>query len=151
VTSGSQFSTLRTLIAAGSANCAGNRLDFELFLGSLLPAINGEKEMRFLAISLCALALLPAASNAQQPTQTAAKGPTVQAASVGFRANEVKVDASTKVTAAAIPRHQGQDVAFMVVGVGAMIVGALVHGTAGTIIVIGGAGVALYGLYNYLE
>ena len=113
--------------------------------------------MRFLAISFCALALLPAASNAQQPTQasgptqTSASGPTVQAASVGFRANEVKVDASTKVTAAAIPRHQGQDVAFMVVGVGAMIVGALVHGTAGTIIVIGGAGVALYGLYNYLE
>lgn len=113
--------------------------------------------MRFLAISFCALALLPAASNAQQPTQasgptqTSAIGPTVQAASVGFRANEVKVDASTKVTAAAIPRHQGQDVALMVVGVGAMIVGALVHGTAGTIIVIGGAGVALYGLYNYLE
>jgi hypothetical protein len=123
----------------------------------LIPAINGEKEMRFLAISFCALALLPAASNAQQPTQasgptqTSASGPTVQAASVGFRANEVKVDASTKVTAAAIPRHQGQDVALMVVGVGAMIVGALVHGTAGTIIVIGGAGVALYGLYNYLE
>jgi hypothetical protein len=123
----------------------------------LLPAINGEIEMRFLAISFCALALLPAAANAQQPaqasgpTQTSASGPTVQAASVGFRANEVKVDASTKVTAAAIPRHQGQDVAFMVVGVGAMIVGALVHGTAGTIIIIGGAGMALYGLYNYLE
>jgi hypothetical protein len=134
-----------------SPNCAGNRLDFELFLGSLLPAINGEKEMRFLAICFCALALVPAASNAQQPSQTSAKGPTLQAASVGFRANEVKVNASTKVTTAAIPRHQGQDVALMVVGVGAMIVGALVHGTAGTIIVIGGAGVALYGLYNYLE
>jgi hypothetical protein len=39
----------------------------------------------------------------------------------------------------------------MVVGVGAMIVGALVQGTAGTIIIIGGAGMALYGLYNYLE
>lgn len=39
----------------------------------------------------------------------------------------------------------------MAVGVGAMIVGALVQGTAGTIIIIGGAGMALYGLYNYLE
>ena len=38
----------------------------------------------------------------------------------------------------------------MVVGVGAMIVGALVEDTAGTIIIIGGAGMALYGLYNYL-
>jgi hypothetical protein len=73
--------------------------------------------MRFLAISLCALAMLPAASNAQQPaqtsgpTQTSASGPTVQAASVGFRANEVKVDASTKVTALPIRRQEGQDVA----------------------------------------
>jgi hypothetical protein len=39
----------------------------------------------------------------------------------------------------------------MVVGVGAMIVGALVGDTAGTIILIGGAGMALYGLYHYLE
>jgi hypothetical protein len=133
------------------ANCAGNKLDLSSSWEACFPPSTEKKEMRFLAISFCALALLPAASNAQQTTQTAAKGPTVQAASVGFHANEVKVNASTKVTAAAIPRHQGQDVAFMVVGVGAMIVGALVHGTAGTIIVIGGAGVALYGLYNYLE
>jgi hypothetical protein len=123
----------------------------------LLPAINGENEMRFLAISFCALAVLPATSNAQQPahasgpTQTSASGPTVQAASVGFRVNEAKVDASTKVTAVAVPRHQGQDVALMVVGVGAMIAGALIGDTAGTIIIIGGAGMALYGLYNYLE
>jgi len=119
--------------------------------------------MRFLAISFCALAMLPAASKAQQltqtspatqvstATQTSASGPTVQAASVGFRASEVKVDASTKVTALPIRRHEGQDVALMVVGVGAMIVGALVGHTAGTIIIIGGAGMALYGLYNYLE
>jgi hypothetical protein len=60
----------------------------------------------------------------------------VQAASVGFRVNEVKVDASTKVTAAPIRRHEGQDVALMVVGVGAMIVGALVDKPAGTIIII---------------
>ena len=107
--------------------------------------------MRFLAISFCALAILPAASGAQQPAQNSVKGPTVQAASVGFRVNEAKVDASTKVTAAPIRRHEGQDVALMVVGVGAMIVGALVHGKAGTIIIIGGAAVALYGLYHYLE
>jgi len=113
--------------------------------------------MRFLAISFCALAVLPAVSSAQKatqttaPTQTSANGPTVQAASVGFRTNEAKVDASTKVTALPIRRHEGQDVALMVVGVGAMIVGALVGDTAGTIIIIGGAGMALYGLYNYLE
>jgi hypothetical protein len=110
-----------------------------------------ENEMRFLAISFFALALIPAASGAQQSAQPLAKGPTLQAAAVGFRIAETKVDASTKVTAAQIRRGQGQDVALMVVGVGAMIVGALVGDTAGTIIIIGGAGMALYGLYNYLE
>ncbi|HXN77059.1 MAG TPA: hypothetical protein VN876_10505 [Gemmatimonadaceae bacterium] len=109
-----------------------------------------ENYMRFLAISFCALAMLPAASGAQQPAPNLVKGPTLQAASVGFRVNEGKVDASTKATLAPL-RHQGQDVALMVVGVGAMIAGALVTGTAGTIIIIGGAGMALFGLYHYLE
>lgn len=116
--------------------------------------------MRFLAISLCALAMLPAVSSAQQSTKTAAKasatssatGPTIQSAAVGFRVNEARVDASTKVMAAPIVRrHQGEDVALMAVGVGAMIAGALIGHTAGTIIIIGGAGMALFGLYHYLE
>ena len=107
--------------------------------------------MRFLAISFCALAMLPAASNAQQLIPTSVKGPTVQAASIGFRLNEAKVDGATKVTASPINRHQGQDVALMAVGVGAMVVGAIVGHQAGTIIIIGGAAVALYGLYHYLE
>jgi hypothetical protein len=59
--------------------------------------------------------------------------------------------ANRNSVAAVVRPHAGQDVAMMAVGVGAMIVGALVHGTAGTIIIIGGAGVALYGLYHYLE
>ena len=108
--------------------------------------------MRFLAISFCALALIPVASNAQQSTQLAPKGPTLQAAAVGFRVNEAKVDASTKVTAAPlVRRHQGQDVALMVVGVGAMIAGGLIGDTPGTIILIAGAAMALFGLYHYLE
>jgi hypothetical protein len=111
-----------------------------------------ENEMRFLAISFFALALAPAASNAQQSNQMSAKGPTLQAAAVGFRVNDAKVDASTKVTAAPlVARHQGQDVALMAVGVGAMIAGALIEDTAGTIIIIAGAAMALYGLYHYLE
>ena len=106
--------------------------------------------MRLMALSLCALAVLPAGSGAQQLTATAA-GPTLQSASVGFRVKDSKVNASTKVTAAPVRPRAGQDVALMAVGVGAMIVGALVGDTAGTIIIIGGAGVALFGLYHYLE
>ena len=108
--------------------------------------------MRFLAISFCALAILPAASGAQQQPKNSLKGPTLQAASVGFRVSEAKVDASSKVTAApVIRRHEGQDVALMVVGVGAMIAGALIGDKAGTIVIIGGAAMALFGLYHYLE
>ncbi|HEV7389282.1 MAG TPA: hypothetical protein VGN73_11785 [Gemmatimonadaceae bacterium] len=106
--------------------------------------------MRFLAISMCAFAFLPAVSGAQQATNS--RGPTLTAASVGFRVNESRVNASTKITAAPlVARHQGQDVALMAVGVGAMIAGALIGDTPGTIILIGGAGMALFGLYHYLE
>ena len=105
--------------------------------------------MRFLA-SICALALLPAAANAQQAINSRS-GPTLSAAALGFRVNEAKVDATTKVTAPLIARHQGQDVALMAVGVGAMIAGALIKDTPGTIIIIAGAGMALFGLYHYLE
>jgi hypothetical protein len=111
--------------------------------------------MRILTISMFAIAMLPAASNAQQatqPAQLAPTGPTVQAAAVGFRVSEPKVDASTKATTAPIVRrHQGNDVALMAVGVGAMIAGALIGETAGTIIIIAGAAMALFGLYHYLE
>ena len=107
--------------------------------------------MRYLALAFCATALIPAASGAQQTHPSAHTGPTLQAASVGFRVSAPRVDASTSVNATVVRPHAGQDVAMMAVGVGAMIVGALVHGTAGTIIIIGGAGVALYGLYHYLE
>jgi hypothetical protein len=116
------------------------------------PHSNGENEMRFLAISFCAFALIPAASGAQQPAAPLAKGPTLQAAAVGFRVAETKVDASTKVTAAQVRRGQGKDVALMAAGVGLMIVGALVDNSdLSTILIIGGGGVAIYGLYNYLK
>ncbi|HEX6626922.1 MAG TPA: hypothetical protein VF105_03110 [Gemmatimonadaceae bacterium] len=107
--------------------------------------------MRFLALSVCALALISGSSSAQQTAGNAGKGPTLQSAAVGFRVSEAKVDASTKATAPLVRRNQGQDVALMAVGVGAMIVGAIVGETAGTIIIIGGAAMALFGLYHYLE
>jgi hypothetical protein len=123
-----------------------------VFLGQILFLPSTENEMRLLAISLCALAVLPATSSAQKSAPLKQQGPTIQAAAVGFRVNEAKVDASTKVASTAlVQRHQGQDVALMAVGVGAMIAGALISGTAGTIIIIGGAGMALFGLYHYLE
>lgn len=45
----------------------------------------------------------------------------------------------------------GQSKAMMVVGLGGLIVGAIIGGTPGTIIMVGGAVVGLVGLYNYLQ
>jgi cytochrome c biogenesis protein CcdA len=109
-----------------------------------------ENNMRFLALGVCALALISASASAQA-SAAVSKGPTLQAAAVGFRVSNSKVDASRLATAPIVRRHQGQDVAFMAVGVGAMIAGALIGDTAGTIIIIGGAAMALVGLYHYLE
>jgi hypothetical protein len=109
-----------------------------------------EIKMRLMAICACAIAMVPALAGAQQTAQNL-KGPTIQAAAVGFRVESAKVDASTRMTAPLVRRHQGQDVALMAVGVGAMIIGAFVDNPAGTIIIIGGAAMALFGLYHYLE
>jgi hypothetical protein len=143
---------MRTLIAAVRRQLRGKRELPSSTSVTRLSRLQMEKEMRFLTIGLCALALLPAVSQAQKSSRLAAKGPTVQAAAVGFRAANAKVDATTKSTAAPIvSRHQGQDVALMAVGVGAMIAGGLIGDTPGTIILIGGAAMALFGLYHYLE
>src|SRR5689334_12829090 len=109
--------------------------------------------MRFLALSVCALALISGSSNAQQVSGAAPKGPTFQSGTVGFKVSEAKVDASTKLTAAPIVRrHQGQDVALMAVGVGAMIAGALIeNSTAGAITTLAGAAQDVLGLYLCVE
>lgn len=132
--------------------------------------------MRIIAIGFVALAVCPALAGAQQSLQSASEGstaqsvaiepamqpvaggttvqpaavgPTIEAAAVGFRAT---ADKNAELTAAAqIRRGAGRDVALMAVGVGAMIVGAIVGDDAGTVILIGGAALALWGLYNYLE
>lgn len=47
--------------------------------------------------------------------------------------------------------HTGQPVALMIVGGAAFLAGAIIGGSPGTIIMIGGAAVGLYGLYLYLQ
>jgi len=47
--------------------------------------------------------------------------------------------------------RQSQSVALMIVGGAGMIVGSLIDGDTGTIIMVGGAGVGLYGLFKYLR
>jgi hypothetical protein len=45
----------------------------------------------------------------------------------------------------------GQPEALMIVGGAAFLAGAIIGGDPGTIVMIGGAGIGLYGLYLYLQ
>ena len=55
------------------------------------------------------------------------------------------------VNAAATNPHLGQSRALMIVGAAAFITGAIIGSDVGTIIMVGGAIVGLYGLYQYLQ
>ena len=39
----------------------------------------------------------------------------------------------------------------MIVGFAGLVAGAIIGGTAGTLIMVGGAALGLWGLYNYLQ
>ena len=134
------------LIAAGSG---GGKTQSDLGRLTTECVIDNQTEtfMRIIAIAFC-LALLPGVAGAQKSPRSAVAGPTVQAAAIGFRAT---TDNNLALKAGPIRRGAGQDVALMVVGVAAMVAGAIIGDTAGTIVLIGGAAMALYGLYNYLE
>jgi hypothetical protein len=126
--------------------------------------------MRVLISSLIVLAIVPATAIAQGapngsipvsavqmapenqvPSETRIQeksGPTIESAAVGIRPAVSKDEA-----AATQARRRGvnNDVALMIVGGAAMIAGAIIDGDAGTIFLIGGAVIALWGLYNYLQ
>lgn len=49
------------------------------------------------------------------------------------------------------PPVRGRNTAMMIVGGAALIVGAVIGGTPGTLVMLGGAVVGLFGLWNYLQ
>ena len=58
---------------------------------------------------------------------------------------------STTPPVPAPPNNNHGNTALMLVGAGTMIVGAIVGGDAGTIILLGGAALGIFGLYRYLS
>ena len=115
---------------------------------------------------LAAALLVPVASRAQsltagQPATTpvavasvaAPAGPTLDDATVGIRHSTSQAVADPTNVGAAV-RHGSQPTALMIVGGAAFLAGAIISGnsgSAGTIIMVGGAAVGLYGLYLYLQ
>jgi len=95
-----------------------------------------------------------------QPTDTpvqSARPDSTRDGIAGAPMNGLRVGAhrltSTSSNAAAAPQHAGlgQPVAMMVVGLAGLVAGAVIGGSPGTIIMIGGAVVGLIGLWQYLQ
>lgn len=80
----------------------------------------------------------------------ARSGASMTALRAGVHTREVARTLSPAV-AAANHANLGQAKAMMVVGAAALITGAIIGGTPGTIIMVGGAVIGLYGLYEYLQ
>jgi hypothetical protein len=77
-------------------------------------------------------------------------GPRMESATVGVRS----APAAGAIAVAAPPqarRNLGQARAMMIVGGATFLAGALIGGDAGTIIMVGGAAIGLWGLYQYLR
>ena len=99
-------------------------------------------------VPLCLLAISAPVLHAQ-----AHSGPSLSRAAVGVRAARARPGPGPIARAASVPRkvESNQNRAMIIVGGVALVVGAIIGDTPGTIIMVGGAGVGLYGLYKYLE
>ena len=117
-----------------------------------------------LAFLACAAIALPSVSRAQSfasdqsspatvvtaSVQAPAAGPTLDGATIGIRHTDAQAT-TTPTNATPAVRHGDQSTALMIVGGAAFLAGAIIGGDAGTIIMVGGAAVGLYGLYLYLQ
>jgi hypothetical protein len=76
-------------------------------------------------------------------------GPTVSANTAGIRAPT----SAQSLNARAADTHMGagENVALMVVGGAALIIGAIIGHTAGVLIAVTGAAIGLYGLYHFIQ
>lgn len=123
--------------------------------------------MRVLISSLIVLAILPGRSDAQAASSGSAPipsfqsapsarvqpatGPTIESASVGIRPT-VALDAAASTQRRSSNRSGlNGNVVLMIVGGAAMVAGGIIGGDTGTIFMVGGAVIGLWGLYNFLQ
>lgn len=97
--------------------------------------------------SLDPAATTPAQQTAEAPSAVAPTGPSLAAATLSPR---LAADTPLELNTMRRPAR-GSGVGLMILGGAALITGAIIGDTPGTIIMVGGAVVGLYGLYVYLD
>ena len=116
----------------------------------------------FFPVAVAAL-LAGTSASAQVQTAIAERAPSITASAVGPTLSGARIAATVPVTALTAEEMRnpdnalqnragfGQPEALMIVGGAAFLAGAIIGGDPGTIVMIGGAGIGLYGLYLYLQ
>jgi len=94
------------------------------------------------AVIAASPATTPAAAATMAPL-----GPTVAAAAVAVRARPT----GEAFAAQQSRRGLGRPMALMIVGGAALVVGSVLDNPAGTLVMVGGGVMLLYGLYQYLQ
>ncbi|MGQ0713897.1 MAG: hypothetical protein ACT4PJ_09195 [Gemmatimonadaceae bacterium] len=89
------------------------------------------------------------AARAQASESHQASGPTVAAARAAVRA-DLRMDASVP-NSLDLRQRITRSESLMIIGGAIFLAGAIIGNDAGTIIMIGGAAVGIYGLYLYLQ
>lgn len=87
-------------------------------------------------------------SETPAPVSGAEQGPTMQTAAI---APKLEITGEKSTALAAARRPFGTSKTLMIVGGAAFLAGAIIGDDAGTVMMVGGAGVGLYGLYLYLR
>lgn len=94
------------------------------------------------------LATSVSAAGSDQATVRPAGGPRLEQARAGVR---VVREASAPAVAPQPPITRQRGVPQMIIGGAALLGGAIIGGDAGSIVMLGGLGFGLYGLYLYLQ
>jgi hypothetical protein len=90
----------------------------------------------------------PAYSERPAPLSVAARGPMMHSATI---APKLEIDGLNEASMVAPRRPFGTSQTLMIVGGAAFLTGVIVGDDAGTVMMVAGAGVGLYGLYLYLR
>lgn len=132
------------------------RLGFALAVAPLLalsaPAELAAQQAEAVGATATVTQTVPADTRAQQPATDSSNVRAATAA--GPVASGVALQMRTTRTNAPAPVPQmsrSNATAMMVVGLAAVVTGIAVGDDAGTILVLGGAGIGLYGLYKFMQ